>query len=67
MYQIGATLWNWTEHSILFSVLQNSKVQQVTIALVLLVSLVNVLGSQMNAAVKFMSFAFLFVVIAAVT
>lgn len=67
IYRIGANLWYWSRHSVLVSEFQRSSVQQAIIGLALFASLVNILSSQMNAAVKFLSFAVLFVVTAAFT
>jgi hypothetical protein len=65
LYRVGATLRTWAQHSVVVSLATDERVQQAVVGLVLLVSVVSVLRSDMNAAVKFLSFVALFSVTAA--
>jgi hypothetical protein len=65
LYRAIATLRRWAEHSVAVSLATDERVQQAVVGLVLLVSVVSVLRSSMNAAVKFLSFVALFAVTAA--
>jgi hypothetical protein len=65
LYRIGAQLRRWAQHSVAVSLATDERVQQAVVGLVLLVSVVSVLRSDMNAAVKFLSFVALFAVTAA--
>ena len=62
-----STLRRWARHSIASRLLSDERVLQGVLGVVLLVSIVSVLGSSMAAATKFLSFALLFVLIAALT
>jgi hypothetical protein len=62
LYRIGAQLRRWAQHSVAVSLATDERVQQAVVGLVLLVSVVSVLRSDMNAAVKFLSFVALFAV-----
>ena len=63
-YRAAATLRRWAQHSVVVSLATDERVQQAVVGLVLLVSVVSVLRSDMNAAVKFLSFVALFAVTA---
>lgn len=65
LYRAVAALRRWAEHSVAVSLATDKRVQQAIIGVVLLVSVVSVLRSNMNAAVKFLSFIALFAVTAA--
>lgn len=64
-YRVVATLRQWARHSVAVSIATDERVQQAVVGTVLLVSVVSVLGSDMDAAVKFLSFVALFTVTAA--
>lgn len=64
-YRVVATLRRWARHSVAVSLATDERVQQAVIVAVLLVSVVSVLRSNMNASVKFLSFVALFAVTAA--
>jgi len=64
-YRAVATLRRWSEHSVAVSLATDERVQQAVVGAVLLLSVVSVLRSNMNAAVKFLSFVALFAVTAA--
>jgi hypothetical protein len=65
LYRTVATLRRWAQHSLVVSLANDERVQQAVVGAMLLVSVVSVLRSDMNAAVKFLSFVALFAVIAA--
>jgi hypothetical protein len=65
LYRMVATLRRWGQHSVVVSLANDERVQQAVVGAMLLVSVVSVLQSDMNAAVKFLSFVALFAVIAA--
>jgi hypothetical protein len=65
LYRAFATLRRWAQHSVVVSLATDERVQQAVVGIVLLVSVVSVLRSNMNAAVKFLSFVALFAVTAA--
>lgn len=64
-YRVIATLRRWAQHSVAVSLATNERIQQAVVGTVLLVSVVSVLESNMDAAVKFLSFVALFTVTAA--
>ena len=63
--QTATALRRWARDSTLVTLLTDERLQQAVVGLVLLISTVSVLGSRMNAAVKFLSFVALFAVVAA--
>lgn len=65
LYRAVATLRRWAQHSVVVSLATDERVQQAVIGTVLLVSVVSVLRSSMDASVKFLSFVALFAVTAA--
>jgi hypothetical protein len=65
LYRAIARLRRWADDSVAVSLATDERIQQAFVGLVLLVSVVSVLGSNMNAAVKFLSFVALFAVTAA--
>jgi len=65
LYRAVVTLRRWSEQSVAVSLATDERVQQAVVGAVLLVSVVSVLRSNMNAAVKFLSFVALFAVTAA--
>ncbi|WP_276258074.1 hypothetical protein [Haloglomus litoreum] len=65
LYRAVATLREWVADSAAVSLATNERVQQAVVGVVLLVSVVSVLRSSMNASVKFLSFVALFAVTAA--
>lgn len=64
LHRIGAILKSWGEASVTVRLLLNERVQQLLVTAALLVSVLSVLSSDLNAAVKFLSFVALFVVVA---
>lgn len=66
-YQGLSRLRQWSEHSTVGCLLTDERTLVGVVALVLTVSLIRVLTSTMAAPVKFLSFALLFVVVAALT
>ncbi len=67
LYGMVAQIRRWFQHSAIVGLVTNTRVQEGIIALILLVSLVSVFRSNTNAAIKFLSFALLFVVTVVVT
>jgi hypothetical protein len=65
LYRAVASLRQWARHSVVVSLATDERVQQAVVGAVLLVSVVSVLRSNLNAAVKFLSFVALFAVTAA--
>lgn len=64
LYRVGATLKSWGKASVTVTLLTNERFQQLLVATALVVSVVLVLSSDLNAAIKFLSFVTLFVVVA---
>jgi hypothetical protein len=64
LHRAVATLRRWAQHSLVVSIATDERVQQAVVGTVLLVSVVSVLRSNMNASVKFLSFVALFAVTA---
>lgn len=65
-YQAGTIVRRWTAESSAVSILTNERVQKLVLTVVLFQSLVSVFVTNANAAVKFLSFALLFVLTAVV-
>ena len=66
-YRLFATLRRWAKGSFIISLMAKERSQLGFIAIVLLVSLGSVFRSDATAAVKFLSFALLFVLTVVVT
>lgn len=67
LYEVTQTLRRWGNHSALAGIVADKRVQQSLIGLLLLISIINVLQTRMNAAMKFLSFLLLFVLVAVLT
>lgn len=67
IYRVTARLRRWARGSTTVALMTDERFQQGAIALVLLASLVSVFRSDADAAVKFLSFALLFVLTVVVT
>ncbi|WP_435196315.1 hypothetical protein [Natronomonas sp. EA1] len=63
--RVLGTLRRWSEGSVAVALVTNERVQQGALALLLLFSSASVLGSSMDASVKFLSFVALFAVVTA--
>ncbi len=66
-YQAITTVRRWTAERTAVLILIDERVQKSVLTAILLLSLVNVFATNANAAVKFLSFALLFVLTAVVT
>lgn len=64
-YRVGVTLRRWTRNSVVVAFLLNERFQQTFIGMTLLVSIVSVHRSSMDASVKFLSFVALFAIVVA--
>lgn len=67
LYRISAQVINWAEHSVLVRALNDERVLVGILGAGLLASLVRILSSGLHVTIQFLSFALLFVVLAAVT
>lgn len=67
IYRAVARVREWSRHSTAVAIVTSERFQQAVIAVVLLASSVSIFRSDANAAVKFLSFALLFVVTVVVT
>lgn len=66
-YRIATTARRWAAESTIVLILTDERVQKSVLTAILLLSLVSVFVMDANAAVKFLSFALLFVLTAIVT
>ncbi|WP_436932513.1 hypothetical protein [Halosimplex halobium] len=66
-YRVLRTLRRWAEGSVLLSRLGGERALFAALAAVVLLSVVSVFGSNLGAGVKFLSFALVFVSVAALT
>ena len=67
LYRVSAQLVEWAEQSLLVRALNDERVLGGLLGLGLLASLVRILSSGLHVTIQFLSFALLFVVLAAVT
>ena len=67
LYRSVATLYRWSQGSVLIRLLNDERVLIGGLALFLIASLLRVLASDVHVAIQFMSFALLFVVLLAIT
>jgi len=67
LYRSVSRFLHWTRHSKIARLLGNERILVAILAMVLLGSLFRVLSSSMQAPVKFLSFAMLFVTVVALT
>ena len=67
LYRVSAQIAEWAEESLLVRALNDERVLVGLLGLGLLASLVRILSSGLHVAIQFLSFALLFVVLAAVT
>lgn len=67
LYRISAQIIKWAEHSVLVRALNDERVLVGILGAGLLASLVRILSSGLHVTIQFLSFALLFVVLAAVT
>lgn len=67
LYRSLARLRKWSRHSRAVAIMTSERFQEAVIAVVLLASSVSIFRSDANAAVKFLSFALLFVLTVVVT
>ncbi|WP_135366152.1 hypothetical protein [Halosimplex halophilum] len=66
-YRVARTLRRWAEGSVLLSRLDGERALSAALAAVVLVSVASVFRSNLGAGVKFLSFALVFVSVAALT
>lgn len=64
-FQITVMFGHWAANSTILRLLQDGRVFYGSIGLVLVTSTIHVIGSSMDVALKFLSFALVFVVLAA--
>jgi hypothetical protein len=67
LYRVSAQVSEWAEESLLVRVLDDERVLVGLLSVGLLASIVRILSSGLHVTVRFLSFALLFVVLAAVT
>lgn len=67
LYRVISQLLHWTKHSTIARLLGNERVLVAILGVGLLGSIFRVLSSSMQAPVKFLSFALLFVVLVVLT
>ena len=67
LYRIAVRFHQWAQHSLIVRLLNDERVLVGGLAVFLIFSLVRVLSSGVHVAIQFLSFALLFVVLAAVT
>ncbi len=67
LYRVSAQLIEWAEQSLFLRALNDERVLVGALGLGLLASLVRILSSGLHVTIQFLSFALLFVVLAAVT
>lgn len=67
LYRLSAQIIKWAEHSVLVRALNDERVLVGILGAGLLASLVRILSSGLHVTIQFLSFALLFVVLAAVT
>lgn len=66
-YRVAETVRGWAADSVTAALLAKERVQLAGLGLIVVVSVASVLGSNLGAGVKFLSFALLFVGLAWVT
>lgn len=67
LYRLVVLFRQWSQHSLLVRILNDERVLVGGLALFLVFSLVRVLSSGVHVAIQFLSFALLFIALAAVT
>ena len=67
LYRVSAQVAEWAEESLLVRALNDERVLVGLLSVGLLASIVRILSSGLHVTIQFLSFALLFVVIAAVT